>query len=94
MPTPDPTDEMTMHLAADLDARTVTPVHAAILSLLDAVEESDAVATLELDPAGGDISPLSAQLLVSASRSFPADRLTLGEHASAALASFGQPKEI
>ena len=94
MPTPDPTDEMALHLPADLDAGSVTKAHAQLLVALDTMESSHTVTVLEINTDGNDVSPLSLQLLVSAQRTFPEDRLSFGEHASAALASLGQPKEI
>lgn len=94
MPAPSPSDETSIRFAADLDAGTVMTVHDRLLSLLDAVEASEAVAAVDLDPAEGAVSPLALQLLVSAGRSFPAGRLSFGPHAAAALAVLEQPKEI
>ena len=80
-------DDALIRLAADLDAGTVAAVHTRLLSALDEIEASEASGVLEVDVAEGAVSPLSLQLLVSASRSFPADRLRLGHHATAALAA-------
>lgn len=94
MSVPSPRDEMALHLPADLDAGSVTEAHAQLLIALDAMERSDTVAVLELDANSNDVSPLSRQLLVSARRTFPENRISFGQLASAALASLGQHKEI
>lgn len=94
MPATKPRSETSMPLAADLDAGTVTAAHEQLLSLLDAVETSEAGISLDLESGDGVVSPLSLQLLASAARSFPAVRLSFGPHAAAALAALEQSKEI
>ncbi len=93
MPDPVPSEEMSIRLAVDLDAGTVSATHARLVSLLDAVETSEATASLEL-AADGEVSPLSMQLLFSAQQSFPSGRLSLGPQAAGALTAFAQSKEI
>ena len=83
-----------MRLAAGLDAGSVVAAHTRLLAALDDIEGSDAAAVLDLDLDDGAASTLSLQLLVSASRSFSADRFRLGPRAVAALATLDQPKEI
>ncbi|RYH00962.1 hypothetical protein EU805_16025 [Salipiger sp. IMCC34102] len=94
MPPPNTRATGALRLPADLDAGTVTTAHADLVSLLDEAERSELEVSLDLEPDDAAVSPLSLQLLASAARSFPADRLTMGPAASAALAVLDRPKEI
>ncbi len=82
-----------LHLAGDLDAGTVAEAHIRLLGALDEVEGSNRVVKLDFDAGDGPVSPLSLQLVVSATRTFPAAQLEVGPRAAAALAALDQSKE-
>lgn len=82
-----------VHLAADLDAGTVVEAHARLLRALEETERKDAAVTLDLEAGDAPVSPLSLQLVVSATRSFPPAQLEIGPRATAVLAALDTSKE-
>jgi hypothetical protein len=93
MPRPKSTAALPLSIATDLDAATVADAHAALVTLLDTVESSERVAAIDLEAGTGPVTPLSLQLVVSATRAFPAARLKLGPNAAAALNALDPSKE-
>ena len=91
MSAPSPVAEGPLSIAANLDVASATEAHALLVAALDDVEASDRVATLDLQD--GTATPLALQLVVSATRAFPAERLRLGPNAAAALTALEPPKE-
>ena len=77
-------------IPADLDVSGAVEAHAMLLSTLDKCESSENSVLIELED--GAATPLAVQLVVSAARSFPPDRLHLGPKAAAILASCEAPK--
>lgn len=84
-----------VEIAADLDVGRAPEAHAALLAALEAIEETGASAAVELGEADGasGAAPLALQLLVSAQRSIPQERVRFGERAANALAAIGGKKE-
>ena len=79
-------------IPADLDAASVVPVHRELVALLDKVSGGAASTTIEL--AESDcVSPLSLQLLASAAKSFPDQKMQFGANATAAMETFEPSKE-
>ncbi|WP_375261703.1 hypothetical protein [Palleronia sp.] len=80
-----PGKEKTIVIPAELDVTGAVEAHAELVSRLEEVESSDEATLLDLND--GRATPLAVQLVVSATRSFPADRFRLGSRAAAALAT-------
>ncbi|WP_299815483.1 hypothetical protein [uncultured Jannaschia sp.] len=82
MPETDNEIPSSITIPAGLGVAGVPDVHARLVSAVNAADPSG---HLEIDLADGPVAPLALQLVVSAVRSVPADRLTLGPRAAAAL---------
>jgi hypothetical protein len=80
---------MPIYIPADLNVAGATDFHKKLLAALD---ETGSAGSIQLDLADGAVTPLALQLLVSATRSFPTDRLELGSQAVIALTSIETPK--
>ncbi|WP_299822378.1 hypothetical protein [uncultured Jannaschia sp.] len=91
MPANSPYVEKPFSIPADLDVAEAAEAHALLVSALDEVEASGRGTRLDLTE--GTATPLALQLVASAARAFPSDRLRLGPRAAVALAAFEASKE-
>ena len=84
---------LTIEIPADLDAATAGAAHASLVSALEAAEAGKSRLTLKLGDEQPECAPLSLQLLVSATRSFPTGTLSLDDRAASAVATVTHSKE-
>lgn len=91
MPANSPHAEKPLLISADLEVAGAAEAHALLVSMLDNVEPSDGGILLDLKE--GTVTPVALQLVASAARTFPSDRLQLGPKAAAALTALETPKE-
>ena len=91
MPANSPHAEKPLLIPTDLDVAGAAEAHALLVSTLDEVEASGSATLLDLNE--GTVTPLALQLVASAARTFPSDRLQLGPRAAAALNALETPKE-
>ncbi len=76
-----------LDIPSNLDAGTVSAVHASLVAGLELAETEDANVAVALGTQSEDCSALALQLLASAHRSFPAGTLTIDERGTRALAT-------
>ncbi|CUH39817.1 hypothetical protein JSE7799_02545 [Jannaschia seosinensis] len=82
-----------LRIAADLDARTVVAAYEMLAKSLENRKKSGKLSRIEFDASETPPSPLSLQLLVSATRTVPRERLDIGTRATAVLANLELLKE-
>ena len=78
---------LTLDIPSNLDAGTVSQVHASLIAALDLAEAGDAEVALTLGDETEACAVLALQLLASAQRSFPTGTLKIDARGTRALAT-------